>query len=60
MKIGEIYGFRMPSYLELMNRFYAYSYTSYYDFFTQSRLTTRSSFARSQCKSAIFLKTFPM
>lgn len=36
MKIGEIYGFRMPSYLELMNRFYAYSYTSYYDFFTQS------------------------
>jgi opine dehydrogenase len=36
MKIGEIYGFRMPSYLDLMNGFYASRYTSYYDFFTQS------------------------
>lgn len=36
MKIGHLYGFNMSSFLAIMNRFYDYHYTSYYDFFTQS------------------------
>lgn len=38
IKIGQKYGFQLPSYLEIMNGYYSYNYTSYYDFFTKSQV----------------------
>jgi opine dehydrogenase len=34
--IGRKYGLKLPSYLELMNKFYNTKFKSYYEFFTQS------------------------
>ncbi|WP_159084488.1 NAD/NADP octopine/nopaline dehydrogenase family protein [Dongshaea marina] len=35
-RIGQLYGLTLPSYLELMNRFYDFKCDSYYEFFTRS------------------------
>ncbi|WP_053115717.1 NAD/NADP-dependent octopine/nopaline dehydrogenase family protein [Winslowiella iniecta] len=35
-KIGRLFGFSLPGYLDIMEKFYAVKYPSYYDFFTRS------------------------
>jgi opine dehydrogenase len=59
IQIGRNYDLRLPSYLDSMNRFYDSQFTSYYDFFTQSKVHNQEKLCPSSINERYLLQDVP-